>query len=57
MTKYVCYSLTENVVTVSVGQMAFEIVRYINLLVASRQFLTNDVIVRRPRNVHTFILR
>jgi len=37
--------------------MAFEIVRYINLLVTSCQFLTNDVIVRRPRNAHTFILR
>jgi len=57
LTKYVYYSVTENIVTVSVGQMAFEIVRYINLLVASCQFLTNDVIVRRPRNVHTFILR
>jgi len=44
LTKCVCYSVTENIFTVSVGQMAFEIFRHINLLVTSCQFLTNEVL-------------
>jgi hypothetical protein len=48
---------SENIVTLSVGQMTFEIARHINLIVTVCKVLTNGVIIRRPRNVHTFILR